>query len=198
MKTSISLLATLLVVVGAGITQDVEELPNLEIVSSYFDAGFIEEPTSPQHDINTFAEHETSSNLRGNQHTERSLRTSKPVWQPVPTPSNYAHQNSKPSANKPSLNQPTFKATGAGLEPFPAATKVAFQSRMGCGSNERKAKFDIQLDRFGPETTWSLQNSNGKVIMKNSRTYAKKDKEVMSMCLPNDDYKLIIYDEGGK
>lgn len=126
-----------------------------------------------------------------------STTTAKPMWAPVPTPSNYAHQNSN-NNNKPSASKPSFQATGAMVEQFGGGSLLQFTSRMGCPNNQRKAKFEIQLDRFGAENTWSLQSSDGKVFMQNSRTYDKNDYEVVEKCLPENKYKLIVYDDAGE
>ncbi|KAL7484296.1 hypothetical protein ACHAW6_009940 [Cyclotella cf. meneghiniana] len=125
-----------------------------------------------------------------------STTTAKPMWAPVPTPSNYAHQNSN-NNNKPSASKPSFQATGAMVEQFGGGSLLQFTSRMGCPNNQRKAKFEIKLDRFGAENTWSLQSSDGKVFMQNSRTYDKNDYEVVEKCLPENKYKLIVYDDAG-
>ena len=121
--------------------------------------------------------------------------TSKPVYAPVPTPSNYAHSNSNNS--KPSASKPSFQGTGAQLEQFGGGSKIQFTSRMGCPSSQRKARVEIQLDRFGDETTWTLTSSDGRAFMKNSRTYGRNDYEIMEKCLPEDKYKLIVYDGSG-
>lgn len=121
--------------------------------------------------------------------------TSKPVYAPVPTPSNYAHSNSNNS--KPSASKPSFQGTGAQLEQFGGGSKIQFTSRMGCPSSQRKARVEIQLDRFGDETTWKLTSSDGREFMKNSRTYGRNDYEIMEKCLPEDKYKLIVYDGSG-
>ena len=125
-----------------------------------------------------------------------STVTSKPVYAPVPTPSNYAHQNS--NNNIPSASKPSFQATGAMVEQFGGGSALQFTSRMGCPNNQRKARVEIQLDNFGSETTWSLKSSDGKEFMKNSRTYRRNDYEVVEKCLPQDKYKLIVYDGAGK
>jgi len=121
--------------------------------------------------------------------------TPKPVYAPVPTPSNYAHSNSNNS--KPSASKPSFQGTGAQLEQFGGGSKIEFTSRMGCPSNQRKARMEIQLDRFGDETTWKLISSDGREFMRNSRTYKRNDYEIVEKCLPEDKYKLILYDGSG-
>jgi hypothetical protein len=125
-----------------------------------------------------------------------STATPKPVYAPVPTPSNYAHQDS--NNNKPSASKPTFQGTGASIEQFGGGSLLEFTSRMGCPSNQRKARVEIQLDKFGEEITWSLKSSDGKEYMRNSRTYEKFDYEVVEKCLPEDKYQLIVYDRSGK
>jgi hypothetical protein len=78
------------------------------------------------------------------------------------------------------------------IEEFGGGSALEFTSRMGCPNNQRKARVEVQLDRFGAETTWSLTSSGGKVYMKNSRKYGKNDYKVVEKCL------LIVYDEAGK
>ena len=126
-----------------------------------------------------------------------SIPTPKPIYAPVPTPSNYAHQSS--NNNKPSASQPSFQATGNSIEQFGGGSKLEFTSRMGCPNNQRKARVEIKLDRFGSENTWNLISSDGKVFMRNSRKYTANDYEVVEKCLPEDKYKLVVYDgTGGK
>lgn len=126
-----------------------------------------------------------------------NIPTPKPVYAPVPTPSNYAHQSSNNNGNKPSASQPSFQSTGNGIEQFGGGSKLEFTSRMGCPNNQRKARVEIKLDRFGSENTWNLMSSDGKVFMRNSRTYTSNDYEVVEKCLPEDKYKLIVYDGAG-
>ena len=64
-----------------------------------------------------------------------------------------------------------------------------------CSSDERLVSIEIKLDAFGEETSWTLQNAQGNVLLRNSRTYAPHDYEIKDICLPPaSNYALIVKD----
>lgn len=70
---------------------------------------------------------------------------------------------------------------------------------MGCPSNQRKLKMDINVDTYGAETTWNvIQLSLGKVVMSNSRTYSANDSETVEQCVDSgEQYELVLHDQVG-
>jgi hypothetical protein len=71
---------------------------------------------------------------------------------------------------------------------------------MGCPSGQRKIKFSITVDKYGSETTWSIEQlSTNKIVMSNSRTYSPYDAESVEQCVdagyPEEQYQLTLYDE---
>ena len=72
-----------------------------------------------------------------------------------------------------------------------------FESRMGCASGQKKVKMDILVDRYGAETSWTLDrlNSDGtRYTAMSSRTYTENESEVQEMCLDVGKYELVIMD----
>ena len=64
-----------------------------------------------------------------------------------------------------------------------------------CSSDEYHVSIEIKLDAFGEETSWTLQNAQGNVLLRNSRTYAPHDYEIKDICLPPaSNYALIVKD----
>lgn len=81
-----------------------------------------------------------------------------------------------------------------------SSSGTAITSRMGCPYGQRRIKFSITLDKFGPETTWELrQLSTNTVVMQNSRKYSQFDTETVQRCVdsgsPEEQYELTLFDE---
>jgi len=82
-------------------------------------------------------------------------------------------------------------------KPDDTADPDVFSGRIGnCGSDELLVSVEFKLDAFGEETSWTLKNSQGNVLLKNSRTYTPFDHEVREICLPRaSNYVLIVKDQ---
>lgn len=135
--------------------------------------------TNSQSSGSSSSSNQSSSNSQPSQSSVQST----PAPTPEPTP--------KPS------NPPTPPPTASKFQGLPS---LPIQSRMGCPSNQRKLKFEINVDKWGSETTWEIrQLRTDAVVMSNSRTYAPYDEEVVEMCVdagyPEEQYELILYDE---
>jgi hypothetical protein len=101
---------------------------------------------------------------------------------PVPAPTPPANPNPTPP--------PTPKPT-----PQPVDSDIISGRIANCASNEHLVTFEIKLDAFGEETTWTLKNEQGTTLLSNSRTYAPYDNDVRDICLsPASNYVLTVRD----
>mmetsp|Transcript_7356 Transcript_7356/g.12104 ORF Transcript_7356/g.12104 Transcript_7356/m.12104 type:complete len:494 (+) Transcript_7356:153-1634(+) len=79
--------------------------------------------------------------------------------------------------------------------PRPVDDTVISGRIANCASDEHLVSIEIKLDAFAEETSWTLQNSQGNVLLRNSRTYAPHDFEVLDICLsPESNYALVVKD----
>jgi len=80
--------------------------------------------------------------------------------------------------------------------PPPVDLEEVISARISsCASNEHLVTFEIQLDAFGEETSWTLKDSQGTTLLSNSRTYVPDEYDVMDICLsPASNYVLTVRD----
>jgi len=124
-----------------------------------------------------FALGESQFNGTPPQDTDTPNPTRRPT--PLPTP--------KPTP------RPTPRPTPQPVNPV---DPDIFSGRIAnCPSGEHLVSIEFQLDAFGEETTWTLKNQQGNVLLRNSRTYAPFDFEVRDICLsPASNYVLTVKD----
>eukprot|EP00970_Alexandrium_tamarense_P001877 scaffold244_cov200-Alexandrium_tamarense.AAC.2 len=96
-------------------------------------------------------------------------------------------------------SSPNSSPSSSNSRPNSTPSSSKFTSRMGCPSNQRKLKMDINVDTYGAETTWNvIQMSLGKVVMSNSRTYSANDSETVEQCVDSgEQYELVLHDQVG-
>ena len=120
---------------------------------------------------------------------------------PNTNPSSQSNSTLQPPITlSPTTHTPTSHPTMSPTAKFNGIPSLPLTSRMGCPSSQRKLRFEINVDKWGAETTWEVrQLSNNHVVMSNSKTYAPYDEEVVEMCVdsgyPEMQYRLTIFDE---
>eukprot|EP00574_Skeletonema_japonicum_P013812 CAMPEP_0201713924 /NCGR_PEP_ID=MMETSP0593-20130828/587_1 /ASSEMBLY_ACC=CAM_ASM_000672 /TAXON_ID=267983 /ORGANISM="Skeletonema japonicum, Strain CCMP2506" /LENGTH=484 /DNA_ID=CAMNT_0048203139 /DNA_START=149 /DNA_END=1603 /DNA_ORIENTATION=- len=98
-----------------------------------------------------------------------------------------------PPANPSPTRRPTPLPTP---KPVDKVNSDVFSGRIAnCASDEHLVSIEIKLDAFGEETTWTLKNNQGDVLLENSRTYIPHDYEVRDICLSRaSKYELTVKD----